>query len=465
MFTSLRTAVSVALLLAFQPVAHAGLMDDHQGRWLGNMVIPKGPTLKIGAEFFIRADGVKWATLASPDQGGYNIPVASIKEDGDTIELDLNFATLKLTWVKDHFDGVFAQGGNAFPVALHAVAEFPRKVQPQTPKGPFPYTSQDLVIASTDGVKLAATLTLPNNNPRPNLVVLVPGSGPSSRDLDIAGHQPFAVMADYLTRQGVAVLRYDKRGIGHSSGDYRQMTTAQLVDDLGAIIKTMNARKQFKRVGMVGLSEGPGIAAAVAARDPAAVDFVVSMAGVGLPGSELILLQDRLVAQDNGAQPAEVERLMVYVRKYYETLMAHAEPEPRIAALKALRASLSAEDEALVTKYRMNVGSLSLGEAERPHLRTVLLANPQHDWRAVRAPVLVLNGSLDHQVPAQENVAGIVGALKSGGNRKVESAILPSLNHLFQTAKTGSTDEYGKIEGTIAPVALERITAFVKKQK
>ncbi|HEU5436961.1 MAG TPA: alpha/beta fold hydrolase, partial [Telluria sp.] len=394
MFTLLRTAVTVALLLAFQAAAHAGVMDDHQGRWLGSMVIPKGPTLKIGAEFFTRADGVKWATAASPDQGSYNIPVATIKEDGDTVELDLNVATLKLTWVKDHFDGVFTQGGNAFPFVLHAVPEFPRKVRPQTPKGPFPYSSQDLVIASPDGVKLAATLTLPNNKARPNLVVLVPGSGPSSRDLDIAGHQPFAVIADYLARQGVAVLRYDKRGIAHSSGDYGKITTPQLVDDLGAIVKAMNARKQFKRVGMVGLSEGPGIAAAVAARDPAAVDFIVSMAGVGLPGDELILLQDRIVAKDNGAQPPEVERLMVYVRKYYETLMAHAEPQPRVAALKALRASLSAEDEALVKKYRMNVGSLSLGEAERPHLRTFLVGNPQNDWRAVRAPVLVLNGSL-----------------------------------------------------------------------
>lgn len=465
MFTLLRTAVTLALLFAFQAAAHAGVVDDHQGRWLGSMVIPKGPTLKIGAEFFTRADGVRWATAASPDQDSYNIPVVAIKEDGDTVELDLRVATLRLTWVKDHFEGVFAQGGGTFSFALHAVADFPRKVRPQTPRGPFPYTSRELVIAAPDGVKLAATLSIPNNKARPNLVVLVPGSGHSSRDLDAAGHQPFLVIADYLARQGVAVLRYDKRGVARSGGDYAQMTTAQLIDDLGAIVKAMNERKQFARVGMVGLSEGPGIAAAVAARAPAAVDFIVSLAGVGLPGGELILLQDRLVAQDNGAQPAEVERLMVYVRNYYETLVAHAEPEPRVAALKALRASLSAEDEALVKKYRMDVGSLSLDEAKEPHLRTLLMSDPQNDWRKVRAPVLVLNGSLDHQVPAGENVAGIVGALKQGGNRKVESAVLPSLNHLFQTATTGSTAEYATIDETIAPLALKRIAAFVKKQK
>ena len=465
MMSSIRSALSLALLLAFPPALQAGPLQDHQGRWLGSMVIPNGPTLKIGAEFFTRADGSVWASAASTDQHSYDIPVSTIKEDGDTVELDLNVAKLKLTWAKDHFEGVFSQGDGVFAFPLHRVAEFPRKARPQTPKAPFPYTDEQLSIATPDGVTLGATLTMPHAKERPNLVVLVAGSGPATRDNNIAGHQGFLVIADYLARQGIAVLRYDKRGNGRSTGDYAQLTTAQLVDDLGAVMKTVNQRNEFRQVGIVGFSEGPGIAAAVAARDPQAADFIVSLAGVGLPGHELILLQDRLVAKDNGANPAEVERLMVYVRAWYGTILAHPEPQPRIAALKALYAGLPAADRALVEKYEMNVHSLSLAEAEKPHLRTLLQRNPQDDWRKVKAPVLALNGSLDHQVPASENLAGITRALKAGGNRRVESRVMPSLNHLFQTAKTGSTSEYDKIEETIAPAALARIAAFVKKQR
>ncbi len=461
----LLNALSLALLLALPLTAGAGPVKDHQGRWLGDMVIPKGPTLKIGAEFYLRADGKPWASIASPDQGAYDQPVSQVKETGGTVELHLDGATLALTWAGDHFKGVFSQGGQAFAFPLHRVAEYPRKLRPQTPKGPFPYSEQELNFTAPDGIVLSATLTTPRGVARPNLVVLVTGTGPATRDNEMAGHQLFLVMADHLARQGIAVLRYDKRGNGRSTGNYAQLTTSQLVGDLGAIMKAMDGRKEFARVGIVGLSEGPGIAAAVAARQPATVDFIVSMAGVGLSGHELILLQDRIVAKDNGAAPGEVESLMRYVRAWYETILAHAEPQPRMAALKALYAGLPADERTLVEKYEMNVGSLSLTEAEKPHLRTLLLRNPQHDWRKVKAPVLALNGSLDHQVPAAENLAGITKALEAGGNRRVEWRIMPSLNHLFQTAKTGNTNEYDKIEETIAPEALARIAAFVKRQR
>ena len=463
--TRFRHAVRLILLLAFPLITHAGPLQDHQGRWLGDMAIPNGPTLKIGAEFYTRADGSLWASIASPDQGAYDQPVSSVKEDGDTVELDLNVATLKLTWAGGHFKGVFSQGHGVFAFPLHRVAQFPRKLRPQTPKQPFPYAEQELAFTAADGTVLSATLTTPDGAARPNLAVLVTGTGPATRDSEMAGHQHFRVMADYLARQGIAVLRYDKRGNGRSTGNYARLTTSQLVGDLGSIMRALEGRKQFKRVGIVGLSEGPGIAAAVAARQPATVDFIVSLAGVGMSGHELLLLQDRIVAVDNGAAPAEVERLMKYVRAWYQAIVAHAEPRPRMAALKALRARLSAPDRALVEKYEMNVGSLSLSEAEKPHLRTQLLRNTQADWRKVSVPVLALNGSLDHQVPARENLAGITGALKAGGNRQVEWAVLPSLNHLFQTAKTGNTNEYDKIDETIAPIALARIAAFVKKQE
>jgi pimeloyl-ACP methyl ester carboxylesterase len=333
-------------------------------------------------------------------------------------------------------------------------------MRPQTPRAPFPYREETLSIASEDGVTLGATLSIPNGPDHPNVVVLVHGSGPGTRNEELAGHQAFAVLADALVRKGVAVLRYDKRGIARSTGDYENHTLAQLVTDLNAVVRVTKTRKQFSRIGLIGLSEGSQVSAALAAQHPEAVDFVVSLAGTGLPGIDMLLLQDRVWAKDHGANPAEVERLMVYVRKYYEAILITADIEPRIEALKKLQNSLSPEEKALVEKHKMNEGTLSLSWAEKPFLRASLMANPQIDWRAVQCPVLALNGSLDHQVPARENLAGIVAALRAGGNEKVESAELPSLNHLFQSAKTGAEDEYSMIDETLAPLVLQRIAQF-----
>jgi pimeloyl-ACP methyl ester carboxylesterase len=296
------------------------------------------------------------------------------------------------------------------------------------------------------------------------VVILVHGSGPQTRNEENEGHQTFAVLADYLARQGIAVLRYDKRGISRSTGDYANHTQTQLANDLYAVTQAMRSRKQFRRVGVLGHSEGPMIAAAVAAKHPGSVDFLVSLAGVGLPGKELIQAQDRLLAKDNGASPAEQDRLMAYVSRFYDIVIGQADSEKRVAALKALYNELAVDDQELVKKYKLNKGSLSIAMAAQPALRVLLMANPDQDWRAVKVPVLALNGSIDHQVPV-ESLAGIVASLKAGRNKAVESAILPSVNHALQTAKTGAEDEYGVIEETVAPIVLQSVAAFVKKQR
>jgi pimeloyl-ACP methyl ester carboxylesterase len=465
MKTSLQFTFVLALGLTLPSIASAGVVQEHQGRWLGEMKVPDGRQLKIGANFFTRADGTYWASVSSPDQNVYDIPVKSIKESGDTLELDLGTAAVKLTWSKDHFNSEWIQGPAPLALTMNRVKEFPKKLRIQAPKAPFPYKDITLAIASSDGVTLGATLSIPNGKTNPNVVILVHGSGPGTRDVEIAGHRPFAVMADYLARRGVAVLRYDKRGISRSTGDYENHTLPQLVDDLNAVVQTIAARKQFAKIGLIGFSEGPQIAAEVAAQIPETVGFVVSLAGTGLPGIEMLLLQDRVWAKDHGANPAEVERLMVYVRAYYEAILTNAEVQPRIEALKALYERLSPEEKSLVEKHKMNEGTLSVSWAAKPFLRATLLSNPQVAWRQVQCPVLALGGSLDHQVPAKENLAGIIAALSAGGNKKVESAELLSLNHLFQTAKTGAEDEYDKIDETLAPIVLRRVAQFVLKRR
>lgn len=453
--------LSLASLFAVHALAAAGPLADHPGRWLGDLPTAEGTTQRLGAELYRRADGTPWASVASPDQGVIDIPVAAIAENGDTIDLKLSFAELSLTWAVDHFRGAWKQGEAPQAFTLRRVDDFPMQARPQTPRAPFPYRDETLAIRTAGGVTLGATLSLPAGVARPDLVILVGGSGPGTRDATLLGHRSFAVLADHLARQGIAVLRYDKRGVGRSTGDYDRHVGADLVDDLDGVVRALRARRDLGRLGLVGHSEGAYIAAAAAARHPQLVDFVVSMAGVGLQGLDLMLLQDRVWAEAHGASPAEAQQVMGYVRRYYDAVLAHAEPAPRLAALKALYAGLPPQDQALVRKLDMNQGTLSLAWAEKPFLRASLQDDPRTAWRDVKCPVLVLGAGLDHQVPAGPNVEGIAAALRTGGNRRVEQAVLPALNHLFQTAPTGREEEYGGIDETLAPAAMERIARFV----
>ncbi|WP_305823389.1 alpha/beta hydrolase family protein [Massilia brevitalea] len=457
------TLLPLAFLFSLHGGAQAGVVAEHPGYWMGNLTLPDGRVLKSGVELFQRADGTPWGSFSSPDQGAYDIPVRALTEGGETVELDLGFGKMQMAWQGDRFKAVWKQGGASFPVELRQVAGFPKKPRPQDPVAPFPYTDESLAIRSKGGVLLGATLSLPKGVKKPTVVILVPGSGPLTRDEEVAGHRVFAVLADYLLRQGVAVLRYDKRGVSRSTGDYDNHTQADLADDLEAVVGAVKARGQFGRVGLVGHSEGPMVAASVIGRQPAAADFLVSLAGVGLPGLEMLLLQDGLLAKDRGASPQEVKQLLGYISRWYAIVMAEADSTARVGALKALQASLPESDKALISKYKMHGGTLSLEMAAQPALAAMLKADPRADWRRVACPVLALNGSLDLQVPPQ-SLDGIVASLKAGGNRRVESAVMPSLNHLFQTAQTGSESEYAVIEETIAPAVMQRIAAFVRKQ-
>lgn len=453
-------ALVLVTLIALQTVACADPLRNHAGHWMGDLKLPNGAILKIGVELYSRADGTTWASVASPDQGVYDVPVKAIRaEPDDAVVLDIDNATLKLTWARDRFRGEWRQG-NALPLELRHVSAFPMPARPQTPRPPFPYSEKRLSIQSRDNVTLGATLTVPFVPKHPNVVVLIAGSGPQTRHVAMFGHRMFDVLADYLARHGVAVLRYDKRGVARSTGDYYGHTLANLEDDAYAAVQALAMDKQFGQIGLVGHSEGAQIAAAVAARHPEAIDFIVSLAGVGMSGFDLDILQDRQAAYDLGATPAEVERILHYVRQYEETALATADGPPRVAALKALYGRLAEDDQRLIRKYHMDEFTLAPEMAAKPFFPVSLRTDPRTDWYKVRCPVLVLGGSLDHQVPAHENIAGIVDALKAGGNSRAKAAVLPLLNHGFQTARTGRDDEYTQIEETMASSAMHEIANF-----
>ncbi len=463
----IRKALPLFISLAIAPLAHADLIKEHAGAWLGDMKIPNGPTLKLGVELFTRADGNSWASIALPSQNNFNIPVSSVVEKDGRLHLVFSGKVhMKLKWANDHFDAEFQeQGGPALTFAMNQVAKLPMPQRPQTPQAPFPYTNEEIAIPSTEGVVLSATLSTPKNKSKPNAVILVHGAGPNDRNETGDGHQPFWVLADHLARQGIAVIRYDKRGIAKSSGDYEQHTGQLLSDDLYAVVNAAKARHQFNKIGVIGHSEGPGIAASMFAQHPKAVDFMVSMGGIGLPGLQMMLLQDNATAKANGATPNEVQTIVGYAKKFYTIMLAEDDLEKRMKLLNEHHAQ-STEAVALIKKYKMNSegGSLSLLEAAKPAMRAILSADTTTDWRKVSVPVLALNGTLDQQVPI-DSLHGLAAALKAGGNRRARVIALPKLNHMFQTASTGAEDEYATIEESFAPIALQKIAEFVAKQK
>ncbi len=314
---------------------------------------------------------------------------------------------------------------------------------PQTPEPPFPYEVEEVAYDNAaDGVHLEGTLTIPPGaGPHP-AALLITGSGPQDRDESIMGHKPFAVLADHLTRSGIAVLRVDDRGVGGSTGSVAESTGAELTRDAEAGVAFLRAHAHIdaKRVGVVGHSEGGSIGPRVAATD-GKVAFVVMMAGPGVPGHEIVRLQAVEIARASGAQEAQLELVRTQQNATIDAIMdASSLEDARDAA-----AAANPQGAAMVT----------------PWFWDFLRYDPAPALRKVRCPVLVLNGALDRQVLPDQNLPAVKAALAR--NRRAKIMRLPDLNHLFQHAQTGAPSEYAQIEETIDPEVLELISTWISE--
>jgi pimeloyl-ACP methyl ester carboxylesterase len=286
-------------------------------------------------------------------------------------------------------------------------------------------------------------------------VELIVGSGPHDRDESLLGHKPFLVLSDYLTRKGIAVLRVDKRGIGKSTGNYATATTADFASDAEAGVAWLKTRPEVDphKIGLIGHSEGAIIAPMAAVDDPD-VAFIVMMAGSGVPGDQIIVEQGRLIAMAGGESKDEADK---NAEKERETLtLVETEKDP--AALdRLLNVKLGAEgapEGAIASQIKALTS---------PWMRFFLTYDPATALRKLKIPVLAINGALDLQVPPALNLPAIRKALQDAGNTHAEVDELPGLNHLFQDAKTGSPSEYGQIEETISPPALDKIATWILK--
>ena len=288
-------------------------------------------------------------------------------------------------------------------------------------------------------------------------MVLISGSGPNTRNEPLVGHQVFLVLADYLTRHGIAVLRYDKRGTGASGGDYGKATTLDFAGDAEAAAAYLRSRQEIDptRVGLIGHSEGGLIAPIVAVKDPK-IAFIVLMAGPGVDGVDILMEQGRLISKAMGLTDAQADKGGAVRKQFFDIARTEKDPQVAAAKLKAV-----ADAWAKANDVEPQAIELQASLVNSDWFRFFYDYDPAVTLRQVRGPVLALIGSKDLQVPAAQNLPPIRAALAHDRDAVVEE--LPDLNHLFQTAKTGSPGEYAQIEETIAPIALETITGWILK--
>ena len=337
--------------------------------------------------------------------------------------------------------------------------------RPQEPKD-FLYKVEDITFTNSKaGIKLAGTLTTPEGDGPFPVVVLISGSGPQNRDEELMGHKPFLVLSDYFTRNGIAVLRYDDRGVGDSEGDFSTATSFDFANDADAAVAYLKSNFDFSAIGLAGHSEG-GVIAPIVANQSKDVDFIILMAGSSLTGKEILDLQGALIL---GQTEISREGLEVYKKTQSTMLQIAVEIENDEEALKILSVvskaygDLSEQDQQIIG-YNPETFEAALKALLSPWMRTFLTYDPRLILEQVTIPVLAINGEKDLQVPPKENLSEIKAALERGENTDHEIHELKNLNHLFQTCETGAIGEYGTIEETFNEEAMDLMTQWILKK-
>lgn len=451
-------------------------IKDIEGMWLGSLEVQGGTKLRLLFNISASPVGSVNATMDSLDQGASGIPVETVAYKNGDLRLEVKSikGVFEGTLKEDGktIEGEWKQAGSVFPLVLSRIDENPDLRREQDPVKPYPYNEEEVVYENKEaGVTLAGTLTLPRSEGPFPAVILITGSGPQNRDEELLGHRPFLVLSDYLTRRGIAVLRVDDRGIGGSTGNFSQATTEDFAGDVLAGIEFLKSRKDIDsaRIGLIGHSEGGLIAPLVAVQSPD-VSFIVMMAGPGLTGEEILYLQSDLISRAGGADNETIARNDALMKSIYSVVK---EEQNNTIAAEKLRKLIKDEMENISEDENTNS---SYSEADldaqinaqvqtlvSPWMRFFLTYDPKPTLMQVKCPVLAINGEKDLQVPPEENLQAIEEALKAGGNKDYTIKELPGLNHLFQTAKTGSPSEYAAIEETISPTALEVIGNWISE--
>lgn len=452
---------AVPLCADDKPAAKKGA----EGYWVGTMILG-AIEVRLGLKIESK-DGKLTGSIDSIDQGVKGIPI-------DGVEFNEGTLTLKMTSMKSGYVGKMQPDGDTIKGELEQGGKIPlvfkrqdkpfELLRPQLPKKPFPYVEEDVTFDSkAKDVKLAATFTKPKGDGPFPAVALITGSGPQDRDESLMGHKPFLVIADHLTRKGIAVLRYDDRGIGKSTGKFEGATSKDFADDAAGAVAYLRGRKDVSKIGLMGHSEGGIIAPMVAAENPD-VGFIILLAGPGTPCDELMVAQGQLIVKAMGGGEKALARQKEVQLKLFALAKKGADLEEIMNAVAELEKNLTDAEKKVAAKTQAATNA-QISQLAGPWFRYFLSYDPRPTLEKVKCPVLAINGDKDLQVPPKENLEAIQKALKAGGNKDVTIKEFPGLNHLFQPCKTGLPTEYGRIETTFAPEALELIADWIAKHK
>ncbi len=462
--------ISGLLLLAFVSLsAFSQSTKKFTGTWEG--ILNVGIELRI--VFHIAEDGK--VTADSPDQSAYGLKCSgSTFADNEVgIEMtDLN-ASFKGKLINDStIDGTFTQGAE-IPLVLKKTEKVTERKRPQTPKAPFPYKSEEVEYGNADkSLVLGATITIPEGNGPFPAAVMITGSGAQDRNEEILGHQLFAVIADDLTRKGFIVLRVDDRGVGKSTGKFNEATSEDFANDVSSSVDYLLSRPEVdkKKVGLIGHSEGGMIAPMVAVKRKE-VNFIVLLAGPGVKITELMAGQNEAIAKSSGVSEEALKEIKPLFNKVTTTILASTD------SLSATANTAIAIENWMITKSKAVLEELNMATAKQrqeyvtamvrtiqsPWFRYFINFNPAQYLEQLKCKVLALNGEKDIQVISSQNLPGIEASLKRSKSKVYEVKELPGLNHLFQNCKKCTTNEYGELEETFSPAALEAISSWLEK--
>lgn len=458
----------IAFLLGLV-LAKCAVGQDITGQWNGVLKV-QGTQLRIVFNISKSESGYT-ATMDSPDQHAKGIPVSSVNFENSTLQLAATALRMEYEGSlkpEGIVEGTFKQAGLSIPLNLsREVVEKKEIVRPQDPKKPYPYYEEDVTFINTGaGISLAGTLTLPQKEGVFPAVVLITGSGAQNRNEELMGHKPFLVIADFLTRNGIAVLRFDDRGTASSQGNFRTATSNDFATDVKAAVDYLLTRKEInkKKIGLIGHSEG-GIIAPMVANSSKNVAFIVLLAGTGIPGDQLLLLQQELIGKASGMSEEKLKVARKLSISIFEMVKKSNSDEQLSADLtKFLKDELKNIPDRPQNLSDDDFVKTQLNEVMNPWMLNFIKYDPATALKKVKCPVLALNGEKDLQVPPKQNLGAIKEALAKGRNKKVTTVELPGLNHLFQGCKTGSPSEYSTIEQTFSPVALDEILKWIKIQ-
>lgn len=450
------------LLLSFQLAAQENINQRFTGNWSGEMEL-SGSKLELIYKISLEENGELSAKMDVPAQGARDLPVskAEVKTDSIFLQVAMIAGRFEGKMINDTtISGNWSQSGLNFPLTLNRTEKVTELKRPQTPQPPFPYREEEVSYENTKaGIKLAGTLTIPENAENFPAVILISGSGAQDRDETIFEHKPFLVIADYLTRNGIAVLRVDDRGVGGSEGNTGNATSEDFAGDVLAGIEFLKTRKEVNssKIGLIGHSEG-GIVAPVVANKTSDVAFVVLLAGPGIPGEQIIYEQGRLIGLASGMTEEQVEQN----RKTQEAIFNIIKTEKDSAIrLDRLQRTFTGGMYPMMNEDQKKAVDQQISAVNSPWFSHFLKYDPYPALTKLKCPVLALIGEKDLQVPPNSNLPAIEKALAEGGNKNFKTLELPGLNHLFQQCETGAVAEYAQIEETISPEVLEIISEWI----